>query len=261
MLECRDLSCGYEKKIILSDINLKFAPGGVIALLGVNGSGKSTLLRTLGRLSKPLKGGIFLDDNLIEYYKPRAFARKVAFLPQFREAPALSVQMLVRHGRFPWLGFARRFSAQDYKITQYAMERTGVLPLRDRSVRALSGGERQRCYIAMLLAQEADILLLDEPTAALDIAYQFEIMNLIASLGRNGKTVIIAIHELSLALAFCDDFIALDAGKVCFHGGRDALLKKRVLQKAFHIEILSSGGYWLCVPEGDKIRGANKDII
>ncbi len=249
MLKCRDLSCGYDKKAVLRDINIQFPPGSVTALLGVNGSGKSTLLKTLCRLLDPVKGEITLDGVSIRDYAPRALARKTAFLPQFREAPALDAESLIRHGRFPWLGFTRRFGVRDREIVESAMLKAGVLSLRDRPVRTLSGGERQRCYLAMALAREAEILLLDEPTAALDIAYQFEIMKLISDLREEGKTVVMAIHELSLALSFCDYFILLDAGKVRFSGCLDEILKQDILRDVFHIRLISSGGYWLCVPD------------
>ena len=175
MIEIQNITKIYGKQTVLKNVTAKLEEGKIYGLVGVNGSGKTTLLRAMTRTLPCRSGNILLDDRSIASYGRKEFARTAAFMPQSRPVPGITVRALVAHGRFPYLGFSRRMTAQDTAAVEQAMRRTGTLDWANRDVRALSGGERQRAWIAMTICQEPEILILDEPTTYLDISYQVEL--------------------------------------------------------------------------------------
>lgn len=212
---------------------------GVTVILGHNGSGKSTLMGLLARQDRPDEGRISLEGGPLSALAQKTLARRVAFLPQ-RLPPVhgLTVRELVRLGRFPWRGALGVWRAEDHAQVDRAMAETGIAPLADRLVEQTSGGERQRSWIAMLLAQDAPVLLLDEPTAALDLAHAFEVMTLLRRLARDsGRRIVVILHDVNLAARFADRIVALKAGAVAFDGPPASLLTAEVLANLYEIDM------------------------
>lgn len=189
MIELQHVSVGYGAQDVVRDVSFAAPNGQLTALIGPNGSGKTTLLRAMTRTLPCRSGNILLDDRSIASYGRKEFARTAAFMPQSRPVPGITVRALVAHGRFPYLGFSRRMTAQDTAAVEQAMRRTGTLDWANRDVRALSGGERQRVYLAMALAQGGTTILLDEPGAFLDVCARFELLDLLRSVAAGGKAV------------------------------------------------------------------------
>lgn len=214
MVELRQLSVGYGPKAVLSDVSLTIMPGQVMALLGPNGCGKSTLLKSVVGLSDQLAGQILVDGADRRTYTPETLARRVAYLPQNRRLPEMTAGRLVLHGRFPWLGYPRRYRQADYDAARDAMEQVGIADLWDAPLGTLSGGTRQKAYIAMALAQDTQTILLDEPTTFLDIGHQIQVMELCRDLAARGKAVAVVLHDLTLALEYADGAAVLANGGV-----------------------------------------------
>nr|WP_122012229.1 ABC transporter ATP-binding protein [Maliibacterium massiliense] len=235
MIELEHVSAGYAGAPVLRDISARFDKGSLTCIVGPNGCGKSTLLKVLGRLLAPSAGDLRLSGAPYAAYAPKAFARRVAMLPQTRSVPAISVASLVMHGRFPHLGFPRRPGAQDRRMAAQAMAQAGVEAWRARDVRTLSGGERQRVYLAMLLAQDADVLLLDEPATYLDINHQLEMLGLIDALHAQGKTVIMVLHDLAQALQHATHLLVLRQGALYAQGAPEDVFSSGALQDVFGV--------------------------
>ena len=246
MLELRSVTAGYGEQMILHDFSLDFPPGTVTAILGPNGCGKSTLLKVAAGLL-PLAAGEILGEQ------PRA--RHVAYLPQSRRVPEMTVRQLVLQGRYPWLGWPRRYGEKDYALARRAMERLGVAGLADRPLGELSGGTRQKCYLAMALAQDTEVLLLDEPTSFLDPAHQLRLMALCRSVAAEGKTVAVVLHDLPLALRFADRVAVMDAGRLRAVGTPEEMMSTDILEKTFGVRIFPVqtplGTQYVCA-EGEK---------
>lgn len=242
MLELRNVTAGYGEKLILHDISLDFPPGTVTAILGPNGSGKSTLLKAAAGLLPIASGAVVAEE-------PRA--RHVAYLPQSRRVPEMTVRQLVLQGRYPWLGWPRRYGEKDHELARRAMERLEVAGLADRPLAELSGGTRQKCYLAMTLAQDTEVLLLDEPTSFLDPAHQLRLMALCRSVAAGGKAVAVVLHDLPLALRFADRVAVMDAGRLLMVESPAGLLKSGLLEKTFAVKILGvdtpEGRRYVCV--------------
>lgn len=242
MLELRNVTAGYGEKLILHDISLDFPPGTVTAILGPNGSGKSTLLKAAAGLLPIASGAVVAEE-------PRA--RHVAYLPQSRRVPEMTVRQLVLQGRYPWLGWPRRYGEKDHELARRAMERLEVAGLADRPLAELSGGTRQKCYLAMTLAQDTEVLLLDEPTSFLDPAHQLRLMALCRSVAAGGKAVAVVLHDLPLALRFADRVAVMDAGRLLMVDSPAGLLKSGLLEKTFAVKILGvdtpEGRRYVCV--------------
>ena len=186
MIELCHITAGYGGEAVLRDFSVRFSPGKITGILGRNGCGKSTLLKTAAGLLRPMSGEVLVDGRPLGDYAPKELARQIAVLPQSREVPAITVESLVMHGRFPYLGFPRKPRSEDRQAVQRAMEQAGVEALRQKALSALSGGERQKVYLAMVLAQDTPVILMDEPTTYLDINHQFELLRLIRGLGGQG---------------------------------------------------------------------------
>lgn len=240
MLEIDRISAGYGKKPVLQQITAAFVPGSLTGVIGVNGSGKTTLLKTLlGQI--PLRGGqIRLDGQPLDTMNPTQIARRVAYLPQGRSTPDMSVEQLVLHGRFPHLSYPRRYTRQDRQLACRAMEQLQLNDLAHQPLQTLSGGMRQNAYIAMALAQDTDYILLDEPTTYLDIAHQLELMRTLRSLADKGKGILVVMHDLPMALTFSDRVLLLDRGHVAAWDTPEALWQRGLLDRLFGVEIQRS---------------------
>ncbi|PIG97062.1 ABC transporter ATP-binding protein [Deinococcus sp. UR1] len=237
-LSTRDLRLGYGQNVIIPDLNLSIPAGQVTSIIGPNGCGKSTLLRALARLLPPGRGQVLLDGQALHTLTGRDIARRLAILPQGPTAPeGLSVEELVWFGRHPHQG---RFPVRrpgDREAVEWALDQTGMRVFAGRALDDLSGGQRQRAWIAMSLAQQTDILLLDEPTTYLDPAHQLEVLHLAQRLNREqGKTVVMVLHDLNQAARYSDHLIALRGGEIYAHGPAAGVLTHDMLRDVFGLK-------------------------
>ncbi len=219
------------QRSIVGPVDIALHRGQVVGLVGPNGSGKSTLVKMLARQIRPSGGSISLLGKPVSDFSDRAFARTVAYMPQFTPpAESMTVRELAALGRFPWHGTLGRFGAQDAAKVEDALVGTDLAAMADRLVDSLSGGERQRAWLAMMLAQDTQCLLLDEPTSALDIAHQVEMLALVRRLSRErGLSVIIVLHDINMAARTCDTILALRDGRLVASGAPDDILEPAVL--------------------------------
>jgi len=240
LLQATGLSAGYGATLVLQEITLAIAPGRITAIVGANACGKSTLLRSLARLLPARQGRVTLDGTPVQRIAARAFARRVGFLPQSPIAPeGITVLDLVSRGRHPHHGLFARWGAADDAAVAQALEVTGTAGLAERDVAALSGGQRQRVWIAMALAQETEILLMDEPTTFLDVSHQIEVLELLAGLNRRrGTTVVMVLHELNLAARHADVVVGMKAGRIHATGTPAEVLTERHIREIFGLDSL-----------------------
>ena len=236
MLEIRNFSAGYEGKPVLQDISLSIPRGAVTVIVGPNGCGKSTLLKALAGILSAT-GSAALDGRELGDLDRRELAKVVAFLPQNRPTPEITVQNLVLHGRFPYLSYPRRYRKADYQAAEAALERMGVGNLSHRMVPTLSGGQRQKVYIAMAMAQDTPVVLMDEPNTFLDIAHQLQLMEQARRLAREGKTVVLVLHDLALALEYADSLAVLHQGNCIFQGSPENVYQSGSLEDAFGVRL------------------------
>ncbi|WP_322818893.1 ABC transporter ATP-binding protein [Tepidiforma sp.] len=238
-LTVEHLTLAHGHRTVVRDVSFDIVPGEMVAILGPNGSGKSTLLRGMARLHPPRAGRVLLDGRDIRTMNSRQVARLLAILPQ---APATGLDLTVRElafrGRYPHQGFLQRITQQDAQVVEWALRATDALALAERPLAALSGGERQRAWIAMALAQQPRILLLDEPTTFLDVAHQIEIMHLLRRLNAQGITIVAILHDLALAGRFTTRIIALREGTIAFDGPPTAVLEPDALERVFGVPML-----------------------
>lgn len=233
------LTLAHGRRDVVRDVSFDIAAGEMVAILGPNGSGKSTLLRGMARLHPPRSGRVLLDGRDIRAMNSRHVARVLAILPQAPSAGLdLTVRELAFRGRYPHQGFLQRVTRHDIDAVEWALEATDALALADRPLAALSGGERQRAWIAMALAQEPRILLLDEPTTFLDVAHQVEVMHLLRRLNARGITIVAVLHDLALAGRFTSRIIAVRDGQVAFDGPPSAVLDPEALERVFGVPML-----------------------
>lgn len=236
-LSCNSLSFSYHKKTVIEAVSLEFKAGEFVGLIGPNGAGKSTLLKLLLGLNKPNMGDIYLGNNNLSHLSRNKIAKRVSFVPQDHSIDyAFNVTEMVAMGRTPYLGNYQTESKQDLEIIEKALQRTDLSDLRERPADQLSGGERQRVFIARALAQQTEALLLDEPTASLDLCHQLELMDLLGSLTSEGHLAIAAIHDLQLASRFCNRLIMLSEGKVVADGLPNEVITSDNLRRYFSIE-------------------------
>ncbi len=240
MLEARQLTCGYEDGFLLQEVNLSVAQGEFLGIIGPNGSGKTTLIRAISRVLKPLKGNVLLDGRDIWKMDLKAFAKRVAVVSQETRTGLMRVQEYVLLGRMPhYRGLQFLETKRDLEVAEKAMSMTGILHLKDRPLRDMSGGERQLTFMARALAQEPELLLLDEPVAHLDIAHQIAVLDLVKRLNAElGLTVVIVLHELNLASEFCDRLLLLDEGRVHSTGAPQEVLTCKILREVYKTEVL-----------------------
>ncbi|GAA1535875.1 ABC transporter ATP-binding protein [Streptomyces albidochromogenes] len=219
-LTARDLTLAYEERTVVEGLDLDVPHGRVTVIVGPNACGKSTLLRALGRLLKPRRGSVLLDGTELSRMATRTIAQSIGLLPQTPVAPeAITVADLVARGRQPHQHWWQQWSEEDERAVTDAMDRTDVTALAARPVDELSGGQRQRVWIAMALAQDTDLLLLDEPTTYLDISHQVEVLDLVRQLNRErGRTVVAVLHDLNQAARYADHLVAMKAGRIVAQG-------------------------------------------
>jgi ferric hydroxamate transport system ATP-binding protein len=239
---------------LLAGISLCLAPGRVYGLIGHNGSGKTTLLRVLARQQLATRGVVRFEGASLDGWDARAFARKVAYLPQTPPpADGMTVRELVALGRYPWHGALGRFSANDAQKVAEAMALTDVQRFADRYVDQLSGGERQRVWLAMLVAQNSTCLLLDEPISALDVAHQIDVLGLVQRLSATrGLGVVVVLHDINMAARFCDELVALHSGCLLVRGTPAEICRPEVLESISGTPMATlanpRGGAPLCYP-------------
>lgn len=231
------LGIGYESRIVLKDFDITVKKGEITTFIGPNGSGKSTVLKTLTRLLACRKGTVFCNDVPLNRIPSKQFAKQVGVLPQQHLAPPdFRVHDLVSFGRVPYQSWHQGNSREDEAVVDWAMKATGVWPLRDKTLIACSGGEAQRVWIAAVLAQQPDILFLDEPTTFLDIAYQYEIMNLVKKLNReNGMGIVMVLHDLEQAMEVSDRVVVICQGKKYTEGPPEKVITPVMMKEVYHV--------------------------
>lgn len=245
----------YDQRTISSDLSIAIPDGSFTVIVGPNACGKSTLLRALSRLLAPAHGRVVLDGKSITALAAKEVARRLGLLPQSATAPeGITVADLVARGRFPHQSFLRQWSPADEQAINAAMAATQVSALAERALDELSGGQRQRVWIAMVLAQETPILLLDEPTTFLDIAHQIELLELLSDLNRQGRTIVAVLHDLNQACLYATHLIAMRDGAVLAEGAPGAIFTEALVQEVFGLPAViiadPVSGTPLVVPKG-----------
>ncbi len=239
-MEIKHLSFAYDKEKILKDVNIKFKMGAITTLLGANGCGKSTLLNICAGNLKSRRGRILLNGKRIEDYKRKTFAREIGIVYQQNQILGdISVERLVSYGRTPYLKPLQKYSDEDHAQIEFALTMTNLQDLRDHEVRKLSGGQKQRVFMAMALAQNSKILLLDEPTTYLDIKYQLEILALIKKINREmGITIIMVLHDIMQAINYSDEVVGLADGRIVFQGQPKVVLNDQVISQLYNTQLV-----------------------
>lgn len=237
-LSTDDLSIGYDDRLIVKSLSIEIPDRQITTIIGPNGCGKSTLLKAITRIISHQSGTILLDGKDISKVNTKLLAKQMAILPQTPEsASGLTVGELVSYGRFPYQKGFGRLTKKDYEVIDWALEVTGTIDFKFRPVDALSGGQRQRVWIAMALAQETDIIFLDEPTTYLDMAHQLEVLELLQKLNLEQKrTIVMVLHDLNQAARFADHIIALKDGEIVKAGNCEEVISHKVLKKVFNID-------------------------
>ena len=237
-ISTRNLNISYGNLDIVKDLNLDIPKGKITTIIGSNGCGKSTILKTIARIIQAKSGDIFVNNINIKEQSPKELAKVMAVLPQSPQAPSgLTVEELISYGRFPHQKGFGKMKKEDEDIVTWALKSTGIEEFRERPMEALSGGQRQRAWIAMALAQQTEILILDEPTTYLDLAHQLEILKLLEELNRKqGTTIVMVIHELNNAARFADHMIGVKKGKVVCEGTAHEVMTKENLKELFNID-------------------------
>ncbi|WP_199552367.1 ABC transporter ATP-binding protein [Streptomyces sp. N35] len=248
-LSTRALTLAYEDRTVVEELDLAVPDGEVTVIVGPNACGKSTTLRALGRLLKPKSGSVLLDGAELAKLPTKRIAQQIGLLPQTPVAPeAITVADLVSRGRQPHQHWWQQWSDEDERAVSEAMTRTDVADLAERSVDELSGGQRQRVWIAMALAQETELLLLDEPTTYLDISHQVEVLDLVRQLNHDkGRTVVVVLHDLNQAARYADHLVAMKAGRVVAAGPPSEVVTASLVREVFGLD---------CVVVPDPVTGS-----
>lgn len=239
VIEVRGVSFSYEAVDVLREVSVSVDEGELLGLIGPNGSGKTTLIRCMAGALRPKLGVVLLEGRAVAEMGPREVARRLAVVPQDHGSPFdFTVVDVVSMGRYPHLGRLGRASRRDVEAVERAMELAGVKQLAHRRLCELSGGERQRVFIARALAQEPEVLLLDEPTAHLDLGHQLELMELVRRLCRDeGLTAVVAIHDLNLAARYCDRLVLLSGGRIRAMGAVEEVLREDLIGEVYGVEV------------------------
>ena len=237
MLEIMNLCSGYGGKEMLHDISLTTKSGQVTVIIGPNGCGKSTFLKALCGILPLSSGKVLLEGENLLSLPSKQLAQKVAYLAQNRRIPDITAERLVLHGRFPYLGYPRRYRKEDYACAKAAMDQMGICDLADTMVEHLSGGQRQKVYIAMALAQNTPVILLDDPTTYLDISHQLQLLQLAKQLAQQGKTVVMIIHDLSHAMQTADWIALMESGRIVAEGTPEEIYASGMIDKVFRVKL------------------------
>jgi iron complex transport system ATP-binding protein len=234
-LRAEGLALGYEDRTVVANLDVEILDGRMTAIVGANACGKSTLLRGLARLLGPREGAVYLDGRSIAELRTVDVAKVLGMLPQTPIAPdGITVADLVSRGRYPHQGWFRRWTARDTDAVALALAATDTADLVNRPLQQLSGGQRQRVWVAMALAQDTDLLLLDEPTTFLDINHQVELLRLLRKLNReSSRTIVVVLHDLNLACRFCDHIIAMAEGSIVAEGAPAEVITAELVEKVF----------------------------
>ena len=266
-LAADDLVLSYGATPIVDHVSLHIPEGKVSAFLGPNGSGKSTIFRALARLLRPRHGTVVIDGAAIGSMTTKQVARKLAILPQQPVTPeSITVEDLVWYGRHPHRKPLVASGAADREAVEWAIRATQLEGLRAHPVDALSGGQRQRAWIALALAQDTSILLLDEPTTFLDLSHQLEVLELCAELNREqGKTVVMVLHDVNLAAEYCDHLFVIKNGQVFTQGSPEEVLTCELIRDVFDVDTQviphPVSGRPLCIPSAKKTAVANQAVV
>ena len=240
MILVKDIQVGYDERIIINELSVEIQKEKITTIIGPNGCGKSTLLKAIARILKTTKGVVYLDKKKLHETNSKEIARKMAILPQTAEAPtSLTVRELITYGRFPHQSRFGRLKKEDLEAIDWAIKATQLSTYQDRSIEALSGGQRQRVWIAMALAQDTEVIILDEPTTYLDMAHQLDVLQLLENLNKkHQKTIIMVLHDLNHASRFSHHLIAMRDGNIITSGHPMEVMTQPNLQKIFQIEPL-----------------------
>ncbi|MDE8564878.1 ABC transporter ATP-binding protein [Anoxybacillus rupiensis] len=238
LFKVEQVVAGYDHKTVIQDVSLVVPSGKISVMIGANGCGKSTLLKTMARLIKPTSGQIILDGKPISQFPPKQLARILGLLPQSPVIPeGITVADLVGRGRFPHQSWLSGWTKKDYEAVAEAMEFMNIIEFANHPIDELSGGQRQRVWIAMALAQQPDILLLDEPTTFLDITYQIEILDLLTDLNRkHGTTIVMVLHDINLSARYADHIFALHEGRLVAEGEPSKVLTSTLIKEIFGLD-------------------------
>lgn len=236
-LGAEDVTTQYDHRVISQNLSIEIPDQSFTVIIGPNACGKSTLLRTLSNLIKPSKGYVLLDGKKISTYKSKEVAKRLGLLPQSSIAPeGITVANLVAHGRYPYQNLIQQWTEADEEAVVTAMELTNTSDLANRFVDELSGGQRQRVWVAMLLAQQTPLLLLDEPTTYLDIAHQIELLELFTDLNEQGNTLVAVLHDLNQAARYATHLIAMKAGEVIAQGSPSDIVSEELIEEVFGLK-------------------------
>ncbi len=259
-LETQHLTLGYAGTPIIQDLYLGIPSEKITTLVGPNGCGKSTLLRGLARLLKPHRGAVYLDGTDIAKRSTKEVAKRLGILPQSPIAPeGLTVRDLVAQGRYPHQNWLQQWSKEDETMVNWALDLSGMTELAERPLDHLSGGQRQRAWVAMALAQNTEILLLDEPTTFLDLAHQIEILDLLTELNEmQRRTIVMVLHDLNQAARYADHLVVIEQGQIYDQGTPEQVMTKTMVAKVFGVEsrIVPDPvvGTPMCVPLGRRVK-------
>lgn len=237
MIELCQVCAGYGRQQVLYDVDMSFAAGKITVLTGPNGCGKSTLLKSIMGLNRHTAGRLLVAGTPIEEYTAAELARHVAYLPQMKKTPDITVLRMVLHGRFPYLKYPRRYRQQDIEVAQTALRQVGLEEMAEQNMSQLSGGNQQKVYIAMALAQDTEAILMDEPTTYLDIAHQLRLAQLARELADRGKAVVLVLHDLALAMRIADELAVLDGGRIAARGTPEEIFSSDVWERVFGIRL------------------------
>ncbi|MGV3466690.1 MAG: ABC transporter ATP-binding protein [Heyndrickxia sp.] len=255
-IETKSLTLGYGESIIINELDVVIPKGEITVFIGGNGCGKSTLLRSIARLLKPESGSVLLEGKDVAKLPTKEVAKKLSILPQSPIAPeGLTVLQLVKQGRFPYQSWLKQWSEKDEEIVMNALKVTRMEELKDRHVDELSGGQRQRAWIAMTLAQDTDVILLDEPTTYLDLTHQIEILDLLFELNeKENRTIVMVLHDINLACRYAHNIVAIKNKQVYVQGKPETVISCKMIRDVFEMDCQVTVdplfGTPLCIPFG-----------
>lgn len=239
MIELRNLFVSYEKKNIIKDASVAIEDGKITSIIGPNGAGKSTLLKAMIGICQT-SGDILIDDTSTKDMTRTEIAKKIAFLSQGKNTPDMTVEQMVLHGRFPHIGYPRKYTKKDKDIVSFSLKQMGIDDLAHQNMNTLSGGMRQRAYLAMAFAQDTKYIFCDEPTTYLDISHQLELMNELRTLADSGKGILAVMHDLPLAFHFSDSIIVMKEGTIIEKTTPEKLCKTSLIREIFGVDIQQS---------------------